>query len=506
MEDPMEREFAEKAIKQAMQDKRKHKVGAVIVVEGVERRGAHGAEISDDDHAECCLLERHLVDESVRGATLYVTLEPCTNSRHWTRSGTKSCAQIIVDRGIARVVIGMQDPDGRIFGRASGFLKARGIEVEFFPDDLRDQCEKLSSEWVAEKRKSWKYEQIFAGLPSLRAPRVRDFEGLVVKDTAEILLCPFIKEGWAAAAVKFSHTEKELPFPDEYASLFDCYLRTLWKKKRFFDDGPKVMLRQIPWCTSDTPTLMLETQLTRYSHVQFFKDLIVTDAATRMKFLELLRVLTEEDCDLSLRDSLVQQSNLFWKKNGDDVTHLTAQLRQGADQVFVPHALCAHMIVVTSDEKVLITKRSSKTVYFPKTWSSSFEENMTVADLDGKEPAALTWMKRGISEELGLAPNTHSDDNIRVLSVFLESDILNISICGFVRLSVDRDTLDQVLRTIPRTDKEFTAWTYLPYTDESLIQEILWPPSEYYHPTSRFRMLLALMKKNGLHEMASHWV
>jgi hypothetical protein len=129
-----------------------------------------------------------------------------------------------------------------------------------------------------------------------------------------------------------------------------------------------------------------------------------------------------------------------------------------------------------------------------------------VADLDGKEPAALTWMKRGISEELGLAPNTHSDDDIRVLSVFLESDILNISLCGFVRLGVDRDTVDQVLRTIPKTDKEFTAWTYLPYTDESLIREILWPPPEYYHPTSRFRMLLSLMKKNGLHEMASHWV
>ena len=76
-------------------------------------------------HAEVAALAAAGAD--ARGATLYTTLEPCTA---FPGKRTPSCAEAIVEAGIARVVVGIADPDPRVGGRGIAALRAAGIEVE----------------------------------------------------------------------------------------------------------------------------------------------------------------------------------------------------------------------------------------------------------------------------------------------------------------------------------------------------------------------------------------
>ena len=92
-------------------------VGAVIVKGGrVISRGYHRA--YGRDHAEVDALKR--AKGSVAGATLYVTLEPC---RHFGK--TPPCTDAIIRSKIARVVIGMLDPDPRMQGESVKLKKKR---------------------------------------------------------------------------------------------------------------------------------------------------------------------------------------------------------------------------------------------------------------------------------------------------------------------------------------------------------------------------------------------
>ena len=65
-----------------------------------------------------------------RGATAYVTLEPCA---HDSARGP-ACANLLIDAGIARVVIGVGDPDPRTAGKGIARLRAAGIEAERVDD------------------------------------------------------------------------------------------------------------------------------------------------------------------------------------------------------------------------------------------------------------------------------------------------------------------------------------------------------------------------------------
>ena len=96
-------------------------VGAVIVrsgeiiAEGYHRR--FGA-----DHAERDAIQR--ASESVKGATIYVNLEPCC---HWGK--TPPCVDILIEQGIKRVVIGTLDPHALVNGKGVQILRDHGIEV-----------------------------------------------------------------------------------------------------------------------------------------------------------------------------------------------------------------------------------------------------------------------------------------------------------------------------------------------------------------------------------------
>ena len=96
-------------------------VGAVVVKDGkIIGEGYH--EYYGGLHAERNALKN--CKESSEGATLYVTLEPCC---HYGK--TPPCTAAIIEHGIARVVIGMEDPNPLVAGKGIAFLREAGIEV-----------------------------------------------------------------------------------------------------------------------------------------------------------------------------------------------------------------------------------------------------------------------------------------------------------------------------------------------------------------------------------------
>lgn len=97
-------------------------VGAVII-DRAGRSFTGSTQAPGGPHAEIVAL--NAAGDAARGATLYCTLEPCS---HTGRTGP--CAQAIIDAGVARVVVGIEDPDRRVRGAGIAMLRAAGIDVE----------------------------------------------------------------------------------------------------------------------------------------------------------------------------------------------------------------------------------------------------------------------------------------------------------------------------------------------------------------------------------------
>jgi diaminohydroxyphosphoribosylaminopyrimidine deaminase / 5-amino-6-(5-phosphoribosylamino)uracil reductase len=97
-------------------------VGAVVVKDGViVGRGAHLG--PGQPHAEPVALKD--AGDNARGGTLYVTLEPCNHTGR-----TAPCTQAVLESGVARVVVGIRDPNPTVAGGGARYLRERGLEVE----------------------------------------------------------------------------------------------------------------------------------------------------------------------------------------------------------------------------------------------------------------------------------------------------------------------------------------------------------------------------------------
>lgn len=113
-------------------------VGAVVVKDGEIVAWGHTAP-AGGPHAEIVALER--AGSRAKGADLYVTLEPCN---HVGKTGP--CAPRVIEAGIARVFVGLADPNPIVSGRGIRRMRRAGLAVEV--GLLRDECFAVIEPWA----------------------------------------------------------------------------------------------------------------------------------------------------------------------------------------------------------------------------------------------------------------------------------------------------------------------------------------------------------------------
>ncbi len=113
-------------------------VGSVIVKDGkIIGKGFHKK--AGTPHAEIHALRA--AGDKARGATIYVTLEPCNHTGR-----TPPCSHAIVKNGLKRVVVGMVDPNPLVAGTGCDYLEDHGIEVT--RDVLTDDCREINRPFI----------------------------------------------------------------------------------------------------------------------------------------------------------------------------------------------------------------------------------------------------------------------------------------------------------------------------------------------------------------------
>ncbi len=142
-------------------------VGAVVV-RGGEIVGEGWHERAGGDHAEVAALKA--AGEAARGATVYVTLEPCSRAG---RVG--ACTDALAAAGVAKVVYAVEDPNPVNRGNASKVLAASGIVCERYAGDagVLKRCEEL----VAAFRK-----HVLTGLPYVTVKLAMTLDGRICDD------------------------------------------------------------------------------------------------------------------------------------------------------------------------------------------------------------------------------------------------------------------------------------------------------------------------------------
>ncbi|MBO1074328.1 bifunctional diaminohydroxyphosphoribosylaminopyrimidine deaminase/5-amino-6-(5-phosphoribosylamino)uracil reductase RibD [Roseomonas marmotae] len=141
-------------------------VGCVIVRDGVVV-GRGWTAPGGRPHAETEALRR--AGEAARGATAYVTLEPCC---HWGR--TPPCTDALIAAGVARVVVALRDPDPRVDGRGLRLLQDAGIAVE--AGVLEAEAAALAAGFI---------KRVSAGLPLVTLKLASTLDGRIATRTGE---------------------------------------------------------------------------------------------------------------------------------------------------------------------------------------------------------------------------------------------------------------------------------------------------------------------------------
>lgn len=141
-------------------------VGCVVVKDGkIVTEGYH--EKYGGYHAERNALNKYAGD--LKGAELYVTLEPCCH-----QGKTPPCTECIIERGIEKVYIGSMDPNPLVAGKGAEILRNHGVEVE--TGILEEECRELNEIF---------FSYITSGIPFVAMKYAMTMDGKIASNTGD---------------------------------------------------------------------------------------------------------------------------------------------------------------------------------------------------------------------------------------------------------------------------------------------------------------------------------
>lgn len=142
------------------------RVGCVILRDGVVLgEGWHRR--FGEAHAEVEAVRN--AGGSVEGATVVVNLEPCS---HYGK--TPPCADLLIERNVARVVVGMTDPNPQVAGRGIARLREAGIEVT--TGVLEDACRRLNRFFT---------QHVTTGMPYVMLKAAQSLDGCIATESGQ---------------------------------------------------------------------------------------------------------------------------------------------------------------------------------------------------------------------------------------------------------------------------------------------------------------------------------
>jgi pyrimidine deaminase RibD-like protein len=131
---------------EAEDDGPRPKVGAVILKDELLLAEASRNQDNKGGHAEQIAIESCSDPRELDGSVVLTTLEPCTirGSR-----GRRPCAELLLRFGVAKVLIGLPDPNPDIRGRGDLLFRKNGVTVGYFPSGLAHRLWALNSKFIA---------------------------------------------------------------------------------------------------------------------------------------------------------------------------------------------------------------------------------------------------------------------------------------------------------------------------------------------------------------------
>lgn len=122
-------------------------VGAILATaDGQILATAHRGELREGEHCEYTLIERKLKQDNLAGCHLFVTLEPCIDKVR--KPPKRGCATHIKKARLAKVFIGIRDPDIDIENEGANELISKGIEIEDFHPEVADKIRKSLKDFI----------------------------------------------------------------------------------------------------------------------------------------------------------------------------------------------------------------------------------------------------------------------------------------------------------------------------------------------------------------------
>jgi pyrimidine deaminase RibD-like protein len=467
-------------------------VGCVIVTKtGLVAAGYRG-EIEPHEHAEFTVMERKMSNGVLAGATVYTTLEPCTDRN----PPKKSCADWLIERHVSRVVIGIMDPDRKGNGYHK-LIQAR-IVVELFPQDSKDLVEEileLNRRFIESRSKvslglgrfpqnqivnqiPETFSTVSAHLVRLNVPRAEAFVNARLFDINPDRKC-------IGSIISINALRGVTGIPAEMIAVVErndrlsipSYVHQEMASTRVGGrDGNKAAL--IQWLQDsldvDRGNITLEIAPAKYS-------MKIAMWNVRAKLIDDLK-----EGNLEVLDELTQ---------GD----------QGQTPK-LPCLLHCDGIVITGDNKVILAQRSSSVDMEKTQWGASFGEGVEW-DTDRDDSGAVHPIKtiwRGMDQELGLPERWVTDrcgltTNITFLEIGFQ--IENLIYSHFSMVELPNLGIEEALERARNhsADKETRAFSSMEFSVEACVSAIV---SGYVNGKKltfggRFALHLASLNKFG---------